>query len=123
MCFHGFGHGVLAFSDYELPKALELCEKVGTEKYDYQEAKECVGGALMEMRGGMHNPVLMQSISSQLPGVVIKTTNELDINPDAKEAVLFALLANECICGDILTFGKGSGGIPAVSMGKISLPT
>jgi anhydro-N-acetylmuramic acid kinase len=27
------------------------------------------------------------------------TTDDLHINPDAKEAVLFALLANECVCG------------------------
>jgi len=72
--------------------------------------------------GGMHNPVLMQSISNQLPGVRIKTTRELDINPDAKEAVLFAILANECVSGGGYTFNNTTAGIPSVTMGKISFP-
>jgi anhydro-N-acetylmuramic acid kinase len=72
--------------------------------------------------GGMHNPLLMQNISSQLPGIEIKTTADLEINPDAKEAVLFAILANECVCGDNSSFKNMATGIPSVSMGKISFP-
>lgn len=60
MCFHGFGHGVLAFANYELPQAIELCGKVGTEAYGNYESVECVGGAIMEMRGGIHDPGLWE---------------------------------------------------------------
>ena len=73
--------------------------------------------------GGMHNPLLMQHIKTQLPGCKFFTTADLEINPDAKEAVLFAVLANECVCGNNSTFGKGSVGTPAISMGKISFPS
>lgn len=72
--------------------------------------------------GGMHNPLLMKNISELLPGCVFKSTKELHINPDAKEAVLFAVLANETVCGDGSYFGEGRNGIPNVSMGKISFP-
>lgn len=72
--------------------------------------------------GGMHNPLLMKNITEQLPGSIFRSTKELDINPDAKEAVLFAVLANESICGGNINFGKGRNGIPNVSMGKISFP-
>jgi anhydro-N-acetylmuramic acid kinase len=72
--------------------------------------------------GGMHNPVLMQNISSQLPGIKIKTTADLEINPDAKEAVLFAILANECVAGGGYQFNDKKAGIPSVTMGKISFP-
>jgi anhydro-N-acetylmuramic acid kinase len=72
--------------------------------------------------GGMHNPVLMKNIAALLPGSNFKSTAGLHINPDAKEAVLFAVLANEAICGGSLDFGKGRNGIPNVSMGKISFP-
>ena len=72
--------------------------------------------------GGMHNPLLMQNINSQLPGIKIKTTADLEINPDAKEAVLFAILANECVCGGNSTFKNIATGSPSVSMGKISFP-
>jgi hypothetical protein len=58
MCFHGFGHGVLAYAEYDLPAAIELCERVGTEAYDYYEVEECLGGVVMEMRGGIHNPIV-----------------------------------------------------------------
>ena len=72
--------------------------------------------------GGMHNPLLMENIKSQLTGMRFFTTNDLHINPDAKEAVLFALLANECICGEKIEIGKGRNKIPSVTMGKISFP-
>lgn len=64
--------------------------------------------------GGIHNPLVMQYLRQELPGHTIRTTADLHVNPDAKEAVLFAVLANECIAGP---------GFPStVSMGKISLP-
>jgi anhydro-N-acetylmuramic acid kinase len=72
--------------------------------------------------GGMHNPLLMQHLKEALPGFNFLTTDALDINPDAKEAVLFAVLANECICGDGSYLQKGTNGMPAISMGKISFP-
>ncbi len=72
--------------------------------------------------GGMHNPMLMQNIKRQMPKATFLTTADLGINPDAKEAVLFATLANECICGGKVQYGAVRNGIPSVSMGKISLP-
>jgi len=44
----------------------------------------------------------------------------LGINPDAKEAVLFAILANECLSGGQMRFGNTAQGIPNVTMGKVS---
>jgi anhydro-N-acetylmuramic acid kinase len=72
--------------------------------------------------GGMHNPLLMQQIKDASPNYKFNTTEALQINPDAKEAVLFAVLANECICGDGNYMQKNIDGIPAISMGKISFP-
>jgi len=72
--------------------------------------------------GGMHNPLLMENIRSQLTGMKFYTTDALHIAPDAKEAVLFALLANECVCGEKINVGKGRNKIPSVTMGKISFP-
>jgi len=72
--------------------------------------------------GGMHNPLLMQHLGSVLPGYRFLTTDALHINPDAKEALLFAILANECVAGGQTAIGNRSSDIPNVSMGKISLP-
>lgn len=91
-------------------KSIKTCFPEGEEFVVY-----CSGG-------GMHNPLLMEHIQDQLPGITFHSTEDLAINPDAKEAVLFALLANECVAGGQLKFGDGRRGIPNVSMGKISFP-
>ncbi|RME65785.1 MAG: anhydro-N-acetylmuramic acid kinase [Alphaproteobacteria bacterium] len=70
--------------------------------------------------GGVHNPLLMRNIQAQLPDIDIGSTAALGIDPDAKEAVLFALLANECVAGGKMAFGNRREGIPSVTMGKIS---
>lgn len=71
--------------------------------------------------GGMHNPLLVQLLQSRLPFCKFLTTSDLNIDPDAKEAVLFAVLANETLCGKPINFGNRQG-VPSVCMGKISLP-
>lgn len=77
-------------------------------------------GVIYASGGGIHNPVLMQQLRSRLPQFRITTTAELAINPDAKEAVLFAILANECLVGGKQQFSNAREGIPGVTMGKIS---
>jgi anhydro-N-acetylmuramic acid kinase len=71
--------------------------------------------------GGAHNPLLLQGIKSLLPGTEFYRMEELGISGDAKEAVLFAVLANESLAGGKLNFG-GRSKVPSVSMGKISFP-
>ena len=73
--------------------------------------------------GGMHNPLLMENIREHLKGIPFHSTQALEINPDAKEAVLFALLANETVAGGAVRLGENRKGIPNVSMGKISFPS
>jgi hypothetical protein len=56
MCYHGLGHGVLAFTNYDLPQAFKMCEQLGTDEYQNQEASECAGGVIMEIiSGGFHD--------------------------------------------------------------------
>jgi anhydro-N-acetylmuramic acid kinase len=70
--------------------------------------------------GGAHNPVLMNAIGEAL-GSQVGLIDELGVSGDAKEAVLFAVLANEAVAGEQAYFG-GKDGVPGVSMGKISFP-
>lgn len=72
--------------------------------------------------GGVQNPLLMDNIKTQLTSKKIKSTLSLNIDPDAKEAILFAVLANECVAGGETQFGNIEKGIPSVTMGKISFP-
>jgi anhydro-N-acetylmuramic acid kinase len=68
--------------------------------------------------GGMYNPLLVGYIEKHF-NIKLKSTTDLGINPDAKEAVLFALLANEAIAGGKTNYG---GDLLSVSMGKVSFP-
>jgi hypothetical protein len=44
-CVHGVGHGAAYVSDYDVPKALKLCEAVGERAYQYY----CASGAYMQL--------------------------------------------------------------------------
>lgn len=72
--------------------------------------------------GGVHNPLLMKNLKELLPNAEFLNTDILGVHPDAKEAILFAILANETIGGNGLKFGGKRKGIPQVTMGKISFP-
>jgi anhydro-N-acetylmuramic acid kinase len=71
--------------------------------------------------GGLHNPLLFDYIKRSLPTCKVESFATLGINPDAKEAVLFALLANETLVGNKSNVAQIKDS-PAVCMGKISLP-
>lgn len=71
--------------------------------------------------GGAHNPLLMKWITERLPQAEMRDTSELGISGDAKEAVLFAILANETVAGEPINFGNRAS-MPAITMGKISFP-
>ncbi|WP_353182284.1 anhydro-N-acetylmuramic acid kinase [Parapedobacter lycopersici] len=71
--------------------------------------------------GGLHNPLLMQLIRDSLPATPINAFDALGLLPDAKEAALFALLANETVAGSAAE-AYPILGAPAVYMGKISFP-
>ena len=72
--------------------------------------------------GGMNNPLLIKNIQEELPQIKIQSTEALGINPNAKEAILFAVLANECISGESSFYQTKHPTIPAITMGKISFP-
>lgn len=72
--------------------------------------------------GGIHNPVLINWIQELLPKAEIKNFADLGFNPDAKEAVLFAVLANEMLSGEGFLMDPNSPDSPKVNFGKISFP-
>jgi len=79
---------------------------------------DTTGLKLFTSGGGASNPYIIGYLQQHLPGVSMANTSELGINPDAKEAILFALLGNEALCGEPIKIGAN----PAVLMGKFSFP-
>lgn len=59
MCYHGLGHGIVAYEGYDLSKTIGLCQKTGTQQHENSEYPECVSGAVMEIiSGGGHDKEL-----------------------------------------------------------------
>ncbi|MDB5118289.1 MAG: anhydro-N-acetylmuramic acid kinase [Mucilaginibacter sp.] len=74
------------------------------------------GAKMFVSGGGAKNPFVMDHLRTKLYKTVIEDTSALGINPDAKEAILFALLGNEALAGNPLKIGTN----PSVLMGKFS---
>ncbi|GAB3918625.1 anhydro-N-acetylmuramic acid kinase [Mucilaginibacter boryungensis] len=66
--------------------------------------------------GGAKNRFIVDRLTKALAPAIISNTDYLGIDPDAKEAILFALLGNEALVGEPLIIGNN----PAVLMGKFS---
>jgi anhydro-N-acetylmuramic acid kinase len=83
---------------------------------DFTRAYLPKGAKMFVSGGGAKNPFVMQYLAQRLYKTTIADTAALGINPDAKEAILFALLGNEALAGQPLVIGNN----PSVLMGKFS---
>jgi anhydro-N-acetylmuramic acid kinase len=70
--------------------------------------------------GGAHNETLLGNIRRLIPGCAVVSADEMGINADAKEAVAFAVLANETLHGICNNAPSATGAGHPVIMGKIS---
>lgn len=70
--------------------------------------------------GGVHNRAIMHRLSQLLPGAEIATTAKYGIDPDAKEAIAFALLAYQAVHGRSGNVPSATGARRAVVLGKIT---
>ena len=78
-------------------------------------ARLVVGG------GGGMNATLMAHLRDVLPGCRVMTGEEMGVDSNAKEAVAFALLANEALFASANNAPSATGARHPVVMGKISL--
>ncbi len=69
--------------------------------------------------GGSKNKTLMRMLSSYFRNSAVKPVSEFGINSDNKEAVLFALLANEVFSGRKANIPSVTGAGRSVLLGKI----
>ncbi|MBO4368242.1 MAG: anhydro-N-acetylmuramic acid kinase [Clostridia bacterium] len=71
--------------------------------------------------GGAANKGLMRRLKARLKKCELLTPEALGWSGDMKEAVAFAVLANECLNGHVNTLPSATGAKHAVVMGKISV--
>lgn len=96
--------------------AMTIAESIKHQVADYQNSAIYVSG------GGAHNPYLIDQIKVHLEGLEIQHFSELGFDPDAKEALIFAVLANEMIAGEGFDFESKTGSTRKLNFGKISFP-
>lgn len=63
-------------------------------------ARSLPGTEVLVSGGGVHNPLLMDHLQELLEPASVQSTAAIGVDPDAKEAVIFAVLANELTCGE-----------------------
>lgn len=78
-------------------------------------ARLVVGG------GGSRNPTLLSFLQQDLPEVKVQIQEDLGLDSDAKEAVAFAILANEALFGICNNAPSATGAKHGVVMGRINL--
>jgi anhydro-N-acetylmuramic acid kinase len=81
----------------------------------YETTEVLVGG------GGIHNEVLMKSLQAELKQEVT-SMEKLNFSSDAKEAIAFAILGNECLHGRPNNLPSATGADRPVVMGKLVMP-
>jgi anhydro-N-acetylmuramic acid kinase len=69
--------------------------------------------------GGRHNPALVDHLHRALPQIVWRPSEAFGISPDALEAVIFAVLAHETMCGHPANVPTATGAERAVLLGKV----
>ncbi|MGW4072470.1 anhydro-N-acetylmuramic acid kinase [Streptomyces asiaticus] len=86
-------------------------------------ADACRGHGVTELvvsGGGVRNPELMRTITEELPGVPVRSSDALGLPSDAKEALAFAVLGFLTVNGLPGTFPSGTGARRATLLGSIT---
>lgn len=114
---------LLAFGDYPLADVLATATRFTAESIALSlrrfaprmPARLVVGG------GGSRNPTLLRFLQDALPECRVQIQEDLGLDSDAKEAVAFALLANEALFGVCNNAPSATGARHGVVMGRINL--
>ena len=72
--------------------------------------------------GGARNPLILAQLSATLGGVEVITTESLGLPGDAKEAFIFAVLADETLRGRPANLPNATGASRPAILGKICYP-
>jgi anhydro-N-acetylmuramic acid kinase len=70
--------------------------------------------------GGVHNPTILAHLAGLLPGITMASSADYGVDPDAKEAIAFALLAYETWRGRPSNLPSATGARHAVPLGAIT---
>lgn len=72
--------------------------------------------------GGVHNQTIMRRLGEQLPNTAVESVDNSGISADAKEAIAFAILANETLHGNAGNLPSATGASVRKVLGKFVYP-
>jgi anhydro-N-acetylmuramic acid kinase len=72
--------------------------------------------------GGLHNHALMRRLAARLPDVALESSAAYGVDPDFKEAIAFAVLADRFLQGLPATYPSTTGVRRPTLAGKLALP-
>jgi anhydro-N-acetylmuramic acid kinase len=84
----------------------------------YVQPRTKVGETILS-GGGTHNPLLVAQLEAALPGILFRTSGDLGVPEDAKEAFAFALLAWETLHRRPANVPGATGAKKAAVLGKV----
>jgi anhydro-N-acetylmuramic acid kinase len=87
--------------------------------YRFAEPRGDIGRVIVS-GGGVHNRTLMRFLRAELADMEVAPSSEFGVDPDAKEAIAFAVLAVETVEGRPSNLPGATGAKRAVVLGKIS---
>lgn len=88
--------------------------------YSFGDAEEGGIGEVIVSGGGVHNPALMRMLRAELADMDVVDSSDLGLDPDAKEAIAFAILAHETWQNRANNLPAATGATRAVVLGKLS---
>ncbi len=88
--------------------------------YRFSNAEDGGIGEVIVSGGGVHNPALMRMLRAELADMDVVSSGELGLDPDAKEAIAFAILAHEAWNQRPNNLPSATGAHHAAVLGKIS---
>ncbi|MDQ2992074.1 MAG: anhydro-N-acetylmuramic acid kinase [Candidatus Eremiobacteraeota bacterium] len=85
-----------------------------------QIAKRMPAARVLVAGGGARNPALLARLQARLPQARVETTAMMGIDPDAKEAIAFAVLGCETLRGRGANVPRATGASRSVPLGAIA---
>lgn len=114
---------LLAFGDYPMVDVLTTATAFTAESIalSLRRFAPRLPARLVVAGGGSRNPTLLRFLQESLPEVKVQIQEDLGLDSDAKEAVAFAVLANEALFGICNNAPSATGAKHGVVMGRINL--
>ena len=114
---------LLRFGAYPLTDILATATRFTAESIalSLRRFAERMPARLVVAGGGSRNPTLLRFLQEALPECRVQIQEELGYDSDAKEAVAFAILANEALFASCNNAPSATGAKHPVIMGRINL--